>query len=206
VFARSTTIQANPSSVDAGLVHVRDEVLPALQQLDGFIGLSMLVDRQAGRCILTSAWRDRDALHASAATVAPLRARVADMLGGRPEVEQWEIAVMHRHRSTPAGAWVRSSWLQSAPDRLEEALTIYTTGALPQIERLDGFCSASFLINHASGRSVSSLCFDSRAAMAATRGQANQIRAAATQKTNTAVLDVHEFQLALAHLRVPEMA
>ncbi|MDT5333108.1 MAG: hypothetical protein QOF31_4405, partial [Mycobacterium sp.] len=56
VYARSTTIQAQPSSIDDGIAYVRDEVMPALQAMDGYIGLSMLVDRESGRCITTSAW------------------------------------------------------------------------------------------------------------------------------------------------------
>jgi len=77
--------------------------------------------------------------------------------------------------------------------------------ALPQIEGLDGFCSASFMLNRTTGRAVSSACFESAAAMEASREQANRIRSAGTQQANAAVLEVCEFELAVAHLRVPEM-
>ena len=49
VYARSTTIEAQPSSIDAGIAHVRYEVMPALQEMEGYVGLSLLVDRQSGR-------------------------------------------------------------------------------------------------------------------------------------------------------------
>ena len=45
VYARSTTIQAQSSSIDTGIAHVRDEVMPALQEVDGCTGISLLVDR-----------------------------------------------------------------------------------------------------------------------------------------------------------------
>jgi hypothetical protein len=83
---------------------------------------------------------------------------------------------------------------------------IYKTDALPQIERLDGFCSASFMVNRATGRAVSSACYESRAALEASREQATQIRTAGTQKAKATVLEVCEFELVVAHLRVPEMA
>ena len=206
VYARSTTIQANQSSVDAGVTHIRDEVVPALQQLDGFIGLSMMLDRESGRCIATSAWQSEEALRASADQVQPVRNRAAEILGGSPEVEEWEIAVMHRDHPTHQRACVRSAWLQTDPARVDDLVDTFKTAALPQIEGLDGFCSASFMINRATGRAVSSACFESRTAMQASREKSNQIRSAGTQQANATVLEVREFELPVAHLRVPEMA
>ena len=206
MYARSTTIQAQLASIDAGIAHVRDEVLPALKQLDGFVGLSMMVDRTTGRCIATSAWHDEEAMRASADQVAPVRNRAAEILGGSAEVEEWEIAVMHRDHPTHEGACVRSAWLQVDPGGVDGVAEIYKTDALPQLERLDGFCSASFMVNRATGRSVSSACFESRAALEASREQATQIRTAGTQKAKATVLEVCEFELVVAHLRVPEMA
>ena len=62
MYARSTTINAQSGSIDAGIAHIRDEVLPALRELDGFVGLSLMVDRDSGRCIATTAWANEDAM------------------------------------------------------------------------------------------------------------------------------------------------
>jgi hypothetical protein len=75
VYARSTTIQAQPLSIDAGITYVRDVVLPALTGMTACVGLSQLVDRDSGRCIATSAWQSADAMHASAEQIRPIRAR-----------------------------------------------------------------------------------------------------------------------------------
>jgi len=205
VYARSTTIQAQPASIDAGIAHVRDEVLPALQQLDGFVGLSMMVDRESGRCIATSAWQTEDAMRASADRVEPVRNRAAEILGGSASVEEWEIAVMHRDHPTHEGACVRATWIQVDPAGLDGAIEAYRTNALPKIEALNGFCSASLMVNRETGRSVSAASYDSRATMEASREQANQIRTATTQQASATVLEVAEFELAVAHLRVPEL-
>ena len=69
MYARSTTIQAQPLSVDIGIAHVRDVVMPALQEMNGYVGLSLLVDRQSGRCIATSAWQTMEAMRAGAERV-----------------------------------------------------------------------------------------------------------------------------------------
>lgn len=205
MYARSTTVPATLSSIDAGIAHVRDEVQPALMQLDGFVGMSMMVDRESGMCVVTSAWRDAAAMHASKSQVQVVRTRAAEILGGSPMVEEWEIAVMHRDQPTHDGACVRSVWMQGDPAAMDNGIDTFRMVALPRIEAMSGFCSASLMIDRDSGRAVSSTCFDSRSAMDASREMANQIRAAATQEASMTVREIREFDLALAHLRVPEL-
>ena len=70
MYTRSTTFQAQPSSINAGIAHIRDTVMPALDGGDGYTGLSLLVDRSSGRCIATSAWQSEEAMRASAESSA----------------------------------------------------------------------------------------------------------------------------------------
>jgi len=204
VFARSTTIQAQPARIDEGISFVTDEVMPAITAMDGCIGLSLLVDRESGRCIATSAWRDRESMAASDAALRPIRDRGGDILGGAPEVEEWEIAVLHRDHRTADGACVRCTWLQAQPERLDEAIAFFRDEVLPTAETLDGFCSASLMVDRQSGRAVSSVSWDSRASMERSREMAAQLRSRAAEKAAARIVEVAEFDLALAHLRVPE--
>lgn len=206
MFARSTTIQANPAHIDEGVAHIRDVVLPELMQLDGCIGLSMMVDREGGRCIATSAWQTEEARQASAMAVMPLRDRAAEILGGAATVELWDIAVMHRDHPTHDGACIRATWLSGDPSMLDDGISSYRMAALPQMESIPGFCSASLMVNRETGNSVSSVCYESREAMEASRRQAEELRASVAEQAGVRVMEVAEFELALAHLRVPEMA
>jgi len=206
VYARTTTIQAQDSAIDAGIAYVRDEVMPALEAFDGCVGISLLVDRESGRCIATSAWETEEAMHASADRVRPVRDRVAAMFGGTAQVEEWEIAALHRDRRSGEGACVRATWLRAAAGQLDRAADFYKSTVLPSLEQLDGFCSASLMIDWASGLAVSSATFDNREAMDRNREQARSLRAARLRDLGADQVDVHEFELALAHLRVPELA
>ncbi|WP_375488517.1 hypothetical protein [uncultured Mycobacterium sp.] len=205
MYARSTTIQAQPSSIDAGIAHIRDEVMPDLQAIDGCVGVSLLVDRQSGRCIATSAWETDEAMHASAERVQPIRDRAAEMFGGSATVEEWEIAVLHRDHRSGEGACARVTWVQGDPARTDQNVEYYKTSVLPDIENLEGFCSASLLINRTSGRAVSCATFDSRDAMERNREQSTSLKTAKIQEAGVEELDEREFELALAHLRVPEL-
>ncbi|MBS4729397.1 hypothetical protein MSM1_13960 [Mycobacterium sp. SM1] len=208
MYARSTTIQAQPSSIDAGIAHIRDEVMPALQQMDGYVGVSLLVDRQSGRCIATSAWESADAMRASADRVRPIRDRAAQMFGGTATVEEWEIGVLHRDHRSHEGACVRAVWVQGDPAQVDQNIAYYKTAILPDLEKLEGFCSASLMADRASGRLVSCATYDSLAAMDRNRERAAALRKARIQQAGVPELeelDVGEFELALAHLRVPEL-
>ena len=76
---------------------------------------------------------------------------------------------------------------------------------LPELEALDGFCSASLLVDRASGRAVSSTSFDSLEAMQRNRDQATAMKDTKTPQAGADELDDGEFELRLAHLRAPEL-
>jgi heme-degrading monooxygenase HmoA len=206
MYARSTTIQAQTSSIDDGIAHVRDTVMGALEGLDGFIGLSLLVDRQSGRCIATSAWETEDAMRASAESVRPVRDRVIEIFGGTAEVEEWEIAVLHRDHRSSDGACVRATWVKINPDQTDQGIEFFKTTILPALEDLEGFCSSSLMVDRASGRGVACSSFDSFEALQRNREQLDQLRATGSQEVSAEILDEGDFELAVAHLRVPEMA
>jgi heme-degrading monooxygenase HmoA len=205
VYARSTTIQAQPSSIDDGIAYLRDEVMPALQEIDGCVGVSLLVDRESGRCIATSAWETDEAMHASAERVQPIRDQAAEKFGGSANVEEWEIAALHRDHRSGAGACARVTWVSGDADRMDQNVEYYKTAVLPDLENLEGFCSASLLINRASGRAVSCATFDSREAMERNREQSMALKNEKIQEANVEELDERKFELAIAHLRVPEL-
>ena len=206
MYARSSTIQTQPSAIDGGIAHVRDAVMPALGSIEGFTGLSLLVDRSSGHCIATSAWESEEAMRASEQSVRPVRDRLAEILGGTAQVEEWEIAGLHRNHRSGEGCCVRATWVKVGPDQIDRGIDLFKLTVLPTLEELEGFCSASLMVDRASGRGVSSVVYDSVDAMERNRDQLDRLRDAATQEAGAEVLEERDFELAIAHLRVPEMA
>ncbi len=206
MYARSTSIQAQPSSLDTGIAHMRDTVLPALEGIDGCVGLSLLVDRTSGRCIATSSWESEEAMGASTESIQPIRDRAAELFGGSgPQVEEWNIAAMHREHRATEGACVRVTWVKVSPDQMDQGINFYKMTILPALEELEGFCSGSLLVNRTSGHGVAAATFDNAEALERNKDQLDRIRAIGSQEANAEVLDECDFELALAHLRVPEM-
>ncbi len=207
MYARSTTFRGDPSAIDDGIAYTRDKVLPAVQQMDGCIGLSMLVDRHTGRCIVTTSWTDADALHRSSEAMRAIReTAVRTVHGGDVEVDEWSIDVLHRVRSAPEGAATRVIWTRGPAGPMDRVVEGFRTIVVPRAEHLPGFCSVSFLVDHDTGRSAIAATYESRQTMSRAKGQAVAIREEYVNRTRMNIVDVHEFDLAIAHLRVPEMA
>lgn len=200
MYARSTTFQGRPDNIDAGITFINNEVGPMLDQIEGCRGLSMLVDRESGHCIATSSWENEAVMRASDEQLRPLRDRGRDILGGSMQVDEWEIEVMHR---THHGECCRVSWLQGDLDAMTE---IFRVGILPQLEQTPGFCSASLLVNRSTGLGCATTAWETREAMEASRSSADDMRQRAASDAGGEIVDVHEFDLAYAHLHVPEMA
>jgi quinol monooxygenase YgiN len=206
VYARSSTIQAQPWSIDRGITHVNHVLMPALSDMDGCRGISLLVDRLSGRCIVTSSWESQEAMQASAERVSPLRQRATEIFRGSTVVDQWQIAVLHRDHHSRPGACVRATWLRARPEQFERAIDFYRWAVLPAIEDFDGFCSASLMVDPASARAVASVTFDSVAAMEASSAKACSLRTAMLRDLGVDQYDIGEFELAIAHLNVPALA
>ena len=205
MYARSITIMGDPGRMDDGIAYVRDEVMPTITAMDGCVGLSMLVDRASGQCIVTSSWQSEETMRASDLHLAPIRRRGGEVMGGSPRVEEWEVAVMHRDHGAPEGSCCRVTWMRLNHGGFDRGIALYKSAMLPEMESLEGFCSASLLINRASGRAVSCGVFDSAEAMQRNREQSAALRVDAARQVGVEAIDVREFELALAHLRVPEL-
>jgi hypothetical protein len=207
VYARTTTVQADPSRIDDGIANIRDEVTPVITAMDGCVGMSLLADRASGRCIATSSWESETALRDSADRVRPLRDGAEQALGASSStVETWEVAVVHRDHAMPEGACARVTWLSGMGDNADRASDVFRMAVLPRVQELDGFCSASLLISRETGRAVGTVTFERREQLEASRDAAAGIREAASKDIGATIDDVAELEVAFAHLHLPEMA
>ena len=207
MYARTTTIHADPQRIDEGVRYVRDEVMPAVQSMPGCMGLSMLCDRDSGRCIVTTSWDSEESMSASREAVRAMREQATNVMGGRFDVDEWEIAVMHRSHALSDGAWARLTYSRlhdtGQADRVIEA---WKANILPRMDEFDGFSSVSLLVDRDTGRGVGTMCFDDRQALDASRETAGRMRTEFAGRIGVEITDVEEMEVAIHHLRVPEMA
>jgi hypothetical protein len=204
--ARSTTIMAQPDRIDDGIALVNNELMSMMTDIDGCMGLSMLVDRSTGRCIATSSWHSAEAMRASNQQLQPVRQRLLETLSGNGlEIQEWEIAILHRDHQSPAGACARVTWARPPAGQLDAAVDAFKTNVLPLLEGQAGFCSASMLINREIRMLCGTISFDSMATIEGNREFGAEQRAKMAEQTGVDFVDVIECELAVHHLRVPEL-
>jgi heme-degrading monooxygenase HmoA len=94
MYARVTTLESPPDKIDDATRHVREQVLPQLQQMDGFKGFVALGDRQSGKLLGVAFWESEEVLRATEEAVAGVRSGAAEAAGGSVAgVEQYEVHV-----------------------------------------------------------------------------------------------------------------
>lgn len=207
MYARTTTVRGDPRAVDDGIAFARSDVWPRLERMDGCVGMSMLADRGAGRCIVTAAWATEDAMRASADDVREVRRQLDEVLRAEAvDIAEWEIAVLHRSRPAGDAACVRATWIDVQAGRVDGVIDAFRMSLLPRLDDLPGFCSVSLLVDRGSLRAVAAVTYEDRAAMEQAREQGAALREEFSRAMGSTITEVAEFDLALAHLRVPEMA
>jgi hypothetical protein len=163
--------------------------------------MSVLAARNTGVCITTTAWQSRDAMHASVSRIRPIRERLAKILGGIAEVEEWEVAVMHRQHGSATAACTRVTWLRVETGGADLLIDDFTAISLPALNAVRGFCSASLLVNREWGRAAVSVAYDNPEAM-----ERRLSRSDGKREVGSNIIDVKDFDLVMPHLRVPDLA
>lgn len=206
MYARTTTVMADLQRMDDGIADVRDNVMPAISGMDGHVGISMLCDRDSGRCIVTTAWASEEAMAATRAGVMQMRARATEQFGAsESQVQEWEIAVMHRLHPTPDDACARVTWTRSDPAHADRMIDAFRMGIVPKVDEMPGFCSLSLMIDRQTGLGSLTSVYADRAALDASRDQVAGMREEFAGQMLMKVTDVAEFEVVLHHLRVPEL-
>lgn len=96
--ARLTWLRCEPDMIDDAIDLFRMVALPRIQELGGFCGASLMVDREDGRIVGTAAFDTFGAIEASRDTAAGIRERIAAEIGGTIDrVDEMEIAFAHLH-------------------------------------------------------------------------------------------------------------
>jgi len=94
MHARMTTMEGSSERLDEGLREIKEDVLPQLQQQDGFKGFVVFDNRQNGELIGFSLWESEQAMQASEEVGDRTRKESAETMSDTiAGVERYEVAL-----------------------------------------------------------------------------------------------------------------
>ncbi len=92
MYARVTTLEVPPERIDEALRHVREQLIPKLQQHDGYKGFIVLGDRHSGKLRGLVLWENEEAFRASEEAADRLRSESAQTTGSQiAGVERYDV-------------------------------------------------------------------------------------------------------------------
>ncbi|WP_030240713.1 hypothetical protein [Streptomyces sp. NRRL S-350] len=202
MFVRTVYATGHPGRVEQTLDGLRTEALALLTGRPGYRGFGLFADRELGKITMGSWWESRQAEQDSDQYLGDRRAGLLAPLGGTVATDVWEAAVVarpggHRARADRPGAGFRlvRGWID--PAGLDKLVAAFRDGALPTLEKLDGFVTGAMLVDPASGRLSVGAVFADRASFVDSRGPMADARAEAVAAAGSTVWSVEEFDVVL---------
>ena len=146
-------------------------------------------------------------MHRSVDAMRTIREKAIDILRGvDTQVDEWSIDVLPRVRSAPEGAATHVIWTRGPAGEMDRVAEGFRTIVVPRADQLPGFFSTSLLTDDDSGSCAIATTYADRQTMSQAKGQAVAIREEFLERMGVHVVDLHEFDLVIASLRVPEKA
>lgn len=180
---------------------VRDRVKPIVERHEDGRGVSVFVNREAGRVVGTSAWATEQARESSNAELAPLRAEAVRLMAGTVRVAEYEIAVSEQVAEPQPGCWLRASAIAGDPARLRDAITGFQSDVIPALRGVPGFCGARLIVDRATGTTIGSTLWSSRETLEASRSLGSSLRSKLVAQMGARVTGVAEYELMLAEIK-----
>ena len=201
--ARVNLITADPDRMADAIGYIKTSVRPAVDSMDGSLGLSLYANAEIGVAVLESFWASREALIHSEQMAAPRRTDVVRRAVGTVSVERYRVPVYEREAPLDTAAGLRLTRMDVDPPRIEDTVECFGATVVPRLaDATGGFCGALLLVDRDTGRSISETMWASRKALAASRGEAAAVRVETVQSTGALIRAVEEYGLVFSTARI----
>jgi hypothetical protein len=201
--ARFNLITMDPLRLGDSVWFIETEVRPAVERLDGSLGLSLYTNPELGVAVLESYWVSRDTLRASEHQVSASRQAAVRRAVGTVSVERYRVPVCEREIPLRTGAGLRLTRMDIDPANAEEAAEVYGATAVPSLAETDGFCAALLFLDRRTGHSIGETIWLNPQRLAASRSAAAAVRVETVALTGCVIRAVEEYGLVFSSARNP---
>ena len=200
--ARVNLITADPDRMADTIGYIKTSVRPAVDSMEGSLGLSLYANAEIGVAVLESFWASREALIHSEQMAAPRRTDVVRRAVGTVSVERYRVPVYEREAPLDTATGLRLTRMDVDTGRIEDAVECFGATVVPRLADTGGYCGALLLVDQDTGHSISETMWDSHKALAASRGEAAAVRVETVQSTGALIRAVEEYDLVFSTARI----
>jgi len=174
-------------------------LLPKLQQLPGYVGCALLVDREAGEASTIVYYRDLQTMNESREVVRKMReAEAADTAIKSTRIEEYEITAMERAQAGTTGRWGRLITGTADISYLDEATALVIQKSVPILKQQPGFRSFVGGANRQNGAAFTGATFDTREQLEASNAALADSREEVRRRGNIRDLKAQVFEIVVA--------
>jgi heme-degrading monooxygenase HmoA len=95
MYTQVTTVEVSPANFDAATHFFRQQVLPQLQQMEGFKGFAVIGDRKRGKLLSFALWKSEEVMQSTEEVVSRIRGGIPHPLGGAAvDMEDYEVFIL----------------------------------------------------------------------------------------------------------------
>jgi hypothetical protein len=95
MYARVSTVETSPAKLHTATHFFRQQVLPQLQQMDGFKGFIVLGDLRRGKLLGVALWESEEVMHSTEEVVSRRRGGIPHPPGGATvDEENYEVFIL----------------------------------------------------------------------------------------------------------------
>jgi heme-degrading monooxygenase HmoA len=141
-------------NIDDGVVFVRDEAVPVLEEQKGYRGVTASADRDGGVLGVLSLWETEADRDASFGPLAELRQQGLDVVGGELKVESFEQLVEEVASPPTVGSALMVTRISMDPSKIDENLGFFKSEILPRITASPGFLALRNMMDRKTGRGI----------------------------------------------------
>ena len=201
MFVRLQYLTGDPGSFDRLTGYVRSQLQPALEGLDGSIGVAVWADPLAGDVIVASVWASAATLAASESAEAPLRTQVAELTGSTVRVEQYEAALVDALRPIRVGNVTRIITISATAEHVCDHLSWAREQVIPVLRGLPGYHAYFCGVDPHTGRAVVMTTYDDRTDADIALMTTSNLNSAATDR-GICIESSREYDVAIAGIEI----
>ena len=147
--ARVNLITADPDRMADTIGYIKTSVRPAVESMDGSLGLSLYANAEIGVAVLESFWESRKALIHSEQMAALRRTDVVHRAVGTVSIERYRVPVYEREAPLDSAVGLRLTRMDVDTGRIEDAVECFGATVVPRLADAGGFCGALLLVGTA---------------------------------------------------------